>query len=205
MYYMDMDIPENNFSQLKEIKVVKLNTPSSTPVSSPPSTPPVPSIQSKIIRNPIQKPAITYDDIMNKMGMRVIDGKLHFIGEYLQKNQKKETNQNQYQYQNQNQSQRTQRLPKQEPKVPIEVAPQNSYIYNKYFKDELKETPELRVPKNAIEYRNMLIQDIIQRERIRRVKSKQLFVTNIDNTIAQQPRMSEQQLNKLFAFSNTHK
>ena len=161
MYYMDMDIPENNFSQLKEIKVVKLNTHSSTPVSSPPSTP-VPSIQSKIIRNPIQKPAITYDDIMNKMGMRVIDGKLHFIGEYSQNNQKKETNQNQYQNQYQNQNQSQQRLPKQELKVPIEVAPQNSYIYNKYFKDELKETPEVRVPKNTIEYRNMLIQDISQ-------------------------------------------
>ena len=201
MYYMDMDIPENNFSQLKPIKVVKLNTPPPTPIASPFSTP---SIQSKIIRNPNQKSGITYDDIMNKMGMCVVDGKLHFVGEYSQKQTQNQDFSKNPQRQYQTQHPKSQRVPKAESKIPIEVAPQNSYIYNKYFKDELKETPEIREPKNIVEYRNMLIQDIIQRERIRRVKSKQLFVTNIDNTLVQKPRMSEQQLNKLFYFSNHH-
>jgi hypothetical protein len=177
---MDMDIPENNFSQLKEIKVVKLNTPPTRPT-------PTPSMHSKIIRNPQPKQNITYDDIMKKMGMCVVDGKMHFMGEY-----------------SQTQTQKAPTQPKHQ-RVPIEVAPQNSYIYNKYFKDDLKETPEIRTPKNAVEYRNMLIQDIIQRERIKRMKSKQLFVTNIDNTLSQQPRMTEQQLNKLFYFSNGQK
>lgn len=182
-----MDIPENNFSQVKEIKVVKL-TPPTTPLTTPPS------IHSKIIRNPQQNQTMTYDDIMKKMGMCVVDGKLHFMGEYSQSQKPKTMSQPQPHPQSQSQP-KTQR-------VPIEVAPQNSYIYNKYFKDELKETPEIRMPKNAVEYRNMLIQDIIQREKIRRVKSKQLFVTNIDNSLSQQPRMTEQQLNKLFYFSN---
>lgn len=186
-----MDIPENNFSQVKEIKVVKLNTSPTTPLSTP-------SIHSKIIRNPQQNQNqnISYDDIIKKMGMCVVDGKLHFMGEYSQKQNQKQPQPQRAQPQTQTQSQQ---------RVPIEVAPQNSYIYNKYFKDELKETPEIKTPKNAVEYRNMLIQDIIQRERIKRVKSKQLFVTNIDNSIAQQPKMSEQQLNKLFYFSNGQK
>ena len=180
-----MDIPENNFSQLKEIKVVKLNTPPVTP-----------SIHSKIIRNPQPNQNMTYDDIMKKMGMCVVDGKLHFMGEYSQKQTAQSQQPQSKSVPKMQQQQQTQQ------RVPIEVAPQNSYIYNKYFKDELKETPEIRTPQNAVEYRNMLIQDIIQRERIRRVKSKQLFVTNIDNSLAHQPRMTEQQLNKLFYFSN---
>jgi hypothetical protein len=122
------------------------------------------------------------------MGMCVVDGKLHFIGEYTKKNTPPQPPQ-----------QRKQSFPE---KVPIEVAPQNSYIYNKYFKNELKEEPEVKIPKTAQEYRNMLIQQILEKERNKRVKSKQLFVTNIDNTIAHAPKMSEAQLNKLFSFSN---
>jgi hypothetical protein len=183
-----MDIPENDFTygRQKEVKVVKLNN--SLPSQLPPSPPPA-SMQSKIMRNPNKPNSLTYDDILNNMGMCVVDGKLHFIGEYTKKNTPL-------------QPQQAQRKQQFAEKVPIEVAPQNSYIYNKYFKNEFKEDHEIKIPKTALEYRNMLIQQIFEKERNKRVKSKQLFVTNIDNTIAHAPKMSEAQLNKLFSFSN---
>lgn len=172
-----MDIPENDFSYSvkipQEIKVVKLQE--------------TPSIHSKIIRNPEKAFGVSYDDILNKMGVCVVEGKLHFAGEYSKSKSKSNVSQNP-----QKQSQQ---------KVPIEVSPQNSYIYNKYFKNELKDEPQAKVPQTAIEYRNMLIQSILDKERIKRVKSRQLFVTNIDNTVAHRPQMSESQLNKLFSFS----
>jgi hypothetical protein len=174
-----MDIPENNFihsaNKSQEIKVVKMQDSSCTA-----------SMQSKILRNPEKPNHISYDDILKKMGVCVVNGKLHFAGEYSKTNIKTNIS-----AKNQNQNQ----------KVPIQVTPQTSYIYNKYFKNELKEEAEVKVPQNAIEYRNMLIKAILDKERVKRVKSRQLFVTNIDDTLAHRPQMSESQLNKLFSFS----
>jgi hypothetical protein len=178
-----MNIPENDFSysakKPQEIKVVKIQEP--------------PSIHSKIIRNPEKPLGISYDDILNKMGVCVVNGKLHFAGEYSKTKVVNANSKSQNQIQNQSQASQ---------KVPIQVSPQNSYIYNKYFKNELKEESIPKKPQTAIEYRNMLIQAIIEKERIKRIKSRQLFVTNIDNSLAHRPQMSETQLNKLFSFSN---
>ena len=52
---------------------------------------------------------------------------------------------------------------------------QNSYIHNKYFKNELKETPNVQKPRNLIEYRNMLIRQIIERKRVEQIKSRQMI------------------------------
>jgi hypothetical protein len=52
---------------------------------------------------------------------------------------------------------------------------QNSYIYNKYFKNEFKQPEEIRKPRNLIEYRNMLIRRIIEKKRIEQIKSRQMF------------------------------
>lgn len=171
-----MNIPENNFFQ--------------------PEQPPA-SMHSKILRNPEKPQTVSYDDIMKKMGICVVNGKLHFAGEsstFEKGGAKKSQNQGQSQSQGQGQG--------QSQKVPIQVPPQRSYIYNKYFKDELKEEPQVKTPKTLNEYRNMLIQSILDKERARRIKSRQLFVTNIDDSLAHRPQMSEAQLNKLFSFSS---
>ena len=52
---------------------------------------------------------------------------------------------------------------------------QNSYIHNKYFKNEFKEQEEMQKPRNLIEYRNMLIRRLIERKRIEQIKSRQMI------------------------------
>ena len=113
------------------------------------------------------KNKLSYDDILSNMGMYVKDGKVHTYS--------KSSLQNQVQNQVQNQG----------------------YIYNKYFKEDIKQETIIRVPKNLIEYRNMLIHDILQKERIKRVKHTKILLPNTNiNALG---RVTE--LNKLFKFS----
>ena len=120
------------------------------------------------------KPQISYDDILSNMGMYVKDGKLHTYS--------KSSLQVQNQVQNHN------IIPEQK----------HSYIYNKYFKDDIKQETSVRVPKSLLEYRNMLIQDILQKERVKRVKSTKILLPNTNmNTSG---RVTD--LNKLFKFSH---
>jgi hypothetical protein len=121
-----------------------------------------------------EEPKVSYDDILLKMGMFVADGKLH-----LGKNQ------------NHNQNQ-----------IKEEQVPDNSYIYNKYFNNDLsKSESTVRVPKTLDEYRDMLIHDIRQKQRIKQIKSTKLFLPteNIHFAPNTNPNMN---LNRLFKFSN---
>lgn len=126
----------------------------------------------------VEEPKVSYDDILSKMGMFVADGKLH-----LGKNQNKLENKNQKQ----------------------EEVPQvsdNSYIYNKYFNNDLsKSEPTVRVPKNLQEYRDMLIHDIIQKQRIKQIKSTKLFLPTQNIHFAPNTN-GNMNLNRLFNFSN---
>jgi hypothetical protein len=118
---------------------------------------------------------VSYDDILNKMGMFVKDGKLHTIQENNKPNVEKVSNTSSNIIDNK----------------------KNSYIYNKYFKNEIHEgEPEKVIPKNINEYKVMLIKDIIEKEKIRRIKSRKLFIEN-SNII---PR-NNVNVNKLFSFS----
>jgi hypothetical protein len=111
---------------------------------------------------------VTYDDIMNKMGIFSKDGKLYQL---LPQTQVKQT-----------QSQ---------------VNHKNSYIYNKYFnKQEQQQQPEIRVPKSIQEYKMMLVQSYIEREKIRRIKSTKLIMSNSNINISNRNNAN---LNKLFA------
>jgi hypothetical protein len=134
-----------------------------------------------VIDKPEIKPPISYDDILNKMGMFVAEGKLHLM-DNLNANQQK-------QVLNQNQNQNFETVPSTK---------QNTYIHNKYFNNEPVEAPAIRVPKNVYEYRNMLINDIIQRQRIKQLKSTKLFLP--DTNIHFAPN-SNANMNKLFNFS----
>ena len=138
------------------------------------------------------KPGFSYEDILLKMGMFVDNGKLHLINnsqeqypqqQYLQ--QKQYSHQQQYQQQQQ-QEQYQQNIP------------QNSYIYNKYFKDQLNNSnDDVNRPLTPIEYRNKLIQDIIQKHKLKKLKSTKLVMPT--SNISMGGGIAN--LNKLFNFS----
>jgi hypothetical protein len=66
----------------------------------------------------------------------------------------------------------------------------NGYIYNKYFKDYANKntvTPIVRVPKTIEEYKQMLLEDKInrirERKRISQIKSTKMLFTNTGTNI----------------------
>ena len=128
------------------------------------------------------KKGFSYEDILLKMGMFVDNGKLHLINNSQEQYPQQQYSQQQYSQQ-QNISQNI---------------PQNSYIYNKYFKDQLNNNNDnLNRPLTPIEYRNKLIQDIIQKHKIKKLKSTKLVMST--SNISMGGGMGN--LNKLFNFS----
>ena len=186
-------IPENS----KKVHFSQTAVPSvKNPVPTPTQTK---SAIKKVTRPhvPEQKPKLSYDDILSKMGMFVAEGQLHLLDNQplevqeqikRQIRKTKPVKQVAEQYveqpqQNQNQNQN-----------------QNSYIYNKYFSNEMQNTDVgPRVPRNLQEYRNMLLQDLIQKQRIKQMKSTKLVMPTSNINFAP---YSTQNMNKLFSFSN---
>jgi hypothetical protein len=119
------------------------------------------------------KSQINYDDILKNMGMRDVKGKL-----YWEKNEAT-SSENFIPY---DPGQRRKNAPQQKSGVvkqstsPAYQSPayQNSYIHNKYFKNEFKEPDEIQKPRNLIEYRNILIKQLIERKRIEQIKSRHM-------------------------------
>jgi len=138
------------------------------------------------ITNQKQKPQISYEDILSKMGMFVANGKLHLVDNTPEKQEQVPI---QKRHQRQQQPQNNY--------VPEQIAPQNSYIYNKYFKDEL--TNVAHRPLTASEYKQMLINQIIQQKisKIRQTNYKKLVIHNSNINVADG---RGGQLNKLFRF-----
>lgn len=73
---------------------------------------------------------------------------------------------------------------------PEESVDTNGYIYNKYFKDYANKNiaaPIIRVPKTIEEYKQMLIEDKINRirekKRISQIKSTKMLFTNTGSNI----------------------
>ncbi len=89
-------------------------------------------------KNP--SPPLTYNDMLNNMGVKEKDGNLYSAVE----------NQNKYTH--------------------------NSYIYNKYFKDYIKEEQSQEKPKDIYEYRNMLIKQIIENYKNKKIKSTKIMI-----------------------------
>lgn len=132
----------------------------------------------------LKKKQINYDDILRNMGMREVKGKLfweknnvvsedNFVpyvpGERRKKTQQQKSGRNVLQQPTTTfQPNTSQATTTSQPNY------QNSYIHNKYFKNELKEQPDIQKPRNLIEYRNMLIRQIIERKRVEQIKSRQM-------------------------------
>jgi hypothetical protein len=150
-------------------------------ISELPSQPKIMVKQKPVIK---ENKRFSYDDILAKMGMYVDNGKLHLSNE---KSCDKPMDC----------KIKCSRIES------ISNAPQNyeqnSYIYNKYFKDQLK--PEPLVPKTIEEYKQMvakkLIENKIQRQRINQIKSTKLIMPTNNIHIAP---VNTKNLNKFFRF-----
>lgn len=122
--------------------------------------------------------ALSYDDLLSKMGVFQQNGKLH--------------------YRDREPIKQPVREPIKQPVREQEPIPQNSYIYNKLFKQELQQQPnQTQTPITIEEYKIMLMNKIIQKQQISRTKSRKLLMptSNIHVSPSNFP------INKLFNFS----
>jgi hypothetical protein len=200
-------IPENT-APIKIIKNVRFDETSVKPMHQS-----IPKTNAKITRPhiPPKKPQISYEDILSKMGMLVSNGKLHLIDRntvspHLQEEITRNINNSQSQYYKPSEQNNThQQLYQQVPQQVYQQVPQqnkNSYIFNKYFKDELIQHEQVRRPRTIQEYRTMLIKDFIQKQRIKQIKSTKLIMptSNINMATVHNGNIRNLQ-NKLFNFS----
>lgn len=181
------DIPENKpvtkKQQVQQVQTIK---------------PSLSGVKSRMVRpqTPAPKSKISYDDILTNMGMYLENGKLRLIGS-------KHT-QNQSELSPPLTSPVTQANPLTKLPRPIQQPPRpleqnNSYIYQKYFKNgATTEEQGIRRPQTIQEYRDMLISDIIQKYKIKQIKSSKLIMPTSNINFAQGPSVN---LNKLFSFS----
>jgi hypothetical protein len=187
---MELEITEidnlSNYEQIPENMPPKISVPKINVVKqSQDQTVPNQNIKpflsgpkAKITRPivPPEKSKISYDDILNKMGMFVANGKLHLLDENGR--------------------------PKPKKQEPLNQNPiQNSYIYNKYFQNGQynQGDDQMQRPLTPLEYKNMLINNIIQKHRIKQMKSTKLIMPNSNINISSGGPRGD--LNKLFGFS----
>ena len=136
-------------------------------------------LPEKIVKtNPkSKKNRVSYDDILAKMGMYVDNGKLHLTNDKTCDNDRFKCS----------------RLKE----CALQNSPENSYIYNKYFKEPVKEQ---LIPKTLEEYKQMLLKRIvenkIQQQRIRQIKSTKLIMPTENINIT----ANSTNLNRFFRF-----
>ena len=186
-------IPENMPPKINVVKrVSRVRFEDAPALNQPPLNQPqnqnikpyISGVKARMVRPnvPPPKPKVSYDDILNKLGMFVAEGKLHLLdGQGQQPNSKLLTK-----------SQRQETPVIQEPNPN-----QNSYIYNKYFQNNNHEAEPQR-PLTPLEYRDMLIRNIIQKHKMKQIKSTKLIMPNSNINFAPGPTAN---LNKLFGFS----
>lgn len=199
------DIPENKpVSNSKPIKVIKqqIQPVQQQPVQQQPVQtikPSLSGVKSRMVRpqTPAPKPKVSYDDILTNMGMYLEDGKLRLISSK-KTSDPVTTTQNQSPTPIQSTTHPLTKSPRplQQSSRPLEQ--NNSYIYQKYFNNDTKEVQDIRRPQTIQEYRNMLISDIIQKYKIKQIKSSKLIMPTSNINFAQGPSGN---LNKLFSFS----
>jgi len=213
MLYSDPFYIQPSFEQIPEntvpIKVVKKEV--RFQESQKPIHQPIPRANAKITRPMVvlPKPKISYEEILSKMGMFVSQGKLHLLDENQKQLQQLKQVQLEQQQSIDNRQQTTgnrqqatgnrqQQQVQQKPQYDINPnIPQNSYIYNKYFSDQTPSQNNIRQPLTLLDYRNMLIQDALQKQRIKQIKSTKLLMPTSNINLAS----GSSNLNKLFNFS----
>jgi hypothetical protein len=185
------EIPENTFPN-KIIKNVHFDD---NLYSQKPTHQTIPKINAKMVRPKMssQGPKISYEDILSKMGMFVSNGKLHLIDRSTLPPKS---------YKELFETQKTKQYPTpqyQEPVNNMQNIPQNSYIYNKLFKDQIQPQNIVQKPRTLEEYKKMLIKDYLNRERVKQIKSTKLIMptSNINISVGNSTNLQ----NKLFSLS----
>jgi hypothetical protein len=148
-----------------------------------------------------KKPKVSYDDILSSLNMVVNNGVLQFA-----KPTEKQGNQgNQGNQGKKSQQKKTVTINEQHKQQHHQnhQHQQNNYITNKYFKDYKEQSQgveEPEIPLTKEEYRQMLIQDYINRQqaqrRISQIKSRRLLFDTQHINIA--PTQMPRDMNKLF-------
>jgi hypothetical protein len=131
--------------------------------------------QQMPLQTPPQKPKVSYEDILSKMGMFVSNGKLHLV----------DRNSVSFQEQEQEQEQDKTQVIK------------NSYIHNKYFKNELQPQNTIGPPKTPQEYKKRILENYIERLRIKQIKSKKMLMPTSNISMA---TGNSSNLNRFFKF-----
>lgn len=190
--------------QSQELKVEKKQEPQIQPQQT--VKPSLHGVKARMVRpqTPAPKPNVSYDDILAKMGMYLDNGKLRLISNKNTTSTAPTTEtaiKKQVHFQEETVNKSPRPFPestniKQPPTVPLEQ--KNSYIYQKYFKNEPVEEDEVRRPQTIQEYRNLLISDIIQKYKIKQIKSNKLIMPTSNINFSQG---GSGNLNKLFSFS----
>jgi hypothetical protein len=151
-----------------------------------------------------KKPKVSYDDILSSLNMVVHNGVLQFAKPTQQTQQTQQTQKSQQKKQvTINAPQKPQSFQNQQKPQSFQNQ-QNNYITNKYFKDYKDESQGLEEPIKPItkeEYRQILIQDYINRQnairRISQIKSKKLLFNTQNINVA--PNNNPRDMNKLFS------
>jgi hypothetical protein len=149
-----------------------------------------------------KKPKVSYDDILSSLNMVVNNGVLQFA---------KPTPQSQLKQEQSKPQQKKQVIIREQSNIhhQQQQTQQNNYITNKYFKD-YQEKPQEQIieePLTKEQYRQMVIQDYINRQqaqrRIAQIKSKKLLFNTHNINIA--PNQMPRDMNKLFSTFSTFK
>ena len=162
------------------------------------------SNDNSIKNEKIQKPKVSYDDILSSLNMVVNNGVLQFAKPMNQPEpQPKQSEVKQDQKKRVTINTQINKAPQINQQSQPSKPPQYSYITNKYFKDYYKQQSiieEPEIPLTKEEYKKILIQDYINRQqaqrRIAEIKPRRLLfdTRNINISPNQMPR----DMNKLF-------
>jgi len=143
----------------------------------------IPKKNAKILKPQAikEEPKVTYEDILDRMGMYVSNGQLHLKENSNSRQNISNANINSNQYFNNDTT--------------------YSYIHNKYFKDYMKpEEKEINF-QDPIEYRNYLIRQIIHNYKMKnQIKSKKIYIPG-ESSFNISPNSYSNDFNKLFNFS----
>ena len=113
------------------------------------------------------KKQISYDDILAKLNVKIVDGKMQYIAPV-----------------SANGNNVTKKIDVKKTGA-VSVVDKTSYIYNKYFKKEITERPTMSPPKSREEYDNRLKESMrkhaIEQMQMKQAKSKKLLFYSNNN------------------------
>lgn len=172
-YMMDEFLNDNVGSLQNNNLNSKINVIKKT---EPPLVKPILKRYPLVSQQPVKTPNISYEDLLNNMGLYVDNGQLQTTVKQ---------NQNPLSIKGKGaqvkmECSKVKGCKSQQSNIPAQpVIPQNSYIYNKYFKEHLKpSTASTIIPKTPEEYKQMVIQKLLEK-RMQQIRVSQMKSTKL--------------------------